>query len=432
MATTMNTVSFGDYGVEQADIERRRKYAEALQAQSMQPLETQTAGGWAIPISPMQGLAKALQAYSSKQRLDKLKGEQQALGQRARDDFGTWAGQMPQAQTRDLNLVHGDDEGNAVPPALQTTAPSQQEMMAWALKGGASGNPYAAQMAGPVLAQALKANDPYTLTPGAVRMQGGAQVAAAPFRPDTAKEHVIEGKVYVSTPSGLVEKGGPGITPKPVDRWSEPYTLNGVTVQKNETTGQIRTAVTRPPQVRVEAPAPAPILQTDAAGNTKMYDRAGNLIKDLGKTGKPSATFEKTQNARKQLERDLTSTISELEDITKDGGLIDQSTGSGAGSLVDSAAGFFGKATPGAVAVGKLKPIYDKALKMVPRFEGPQSDKDTKSYADAAGQIANPNIPNPQKKAAAQEILRLMKERKNQFVTADMAGTETDGDWSDL
>lgn len=137
--------------------------------------------------------------------------------------------------------------------------------------------------------------------------------------------------------------------------------------------------------------------------------------------GKPSAFAEKTAAQRKQLSQDIDRTITELTSATKAGGLIDQSTGSGAGRGVDIAAGFFGQATPGAIAIGKLAPVADMVLKMVPRFEGPQSNKDTQSYKEAAGQLADPTMPNAIRKQAGLEILRLMKERKGQFVTADMA-----------
>lgn len=168
-----------------------------------------------------------------------------------------------------------------------------------------------------------------------------------------------------------------------------------------------------------------PIVKTDEQGNTKLYDYQGNLIRDLGKTSAPSVQVQKVEAAKKQTVMDLDRAITELGKATQDGGLIDKSTGSGAGALVDMGAGFFGAATPGAIAVGQLKPIYDLVLKMVPRFEGPQSDKDTKSYSDAAGQIANPNVPNQQKKIAGREILRLMIQRKGQFTTKDPAGSES-------
>lgn len=141
--------------------------------------------------------------------------------------------------------------------------------------------------------------------------------------------------------------------------------------------------------------------------------------------GKPSAFAEKAQAQRVQMGKDLDFAIKELGKITEDGGLIDQSTGSGAGRLADIGAGFFGRATPGAIAIGKIAPVADLALKMVPRFEGPQSDKDTASYKEAAGQLADPTLPTAIRKEAGRTVLRLMRERKNQFVTNDMAAEGT-------
>jgi hypothetical protein len=170
----------------------------------------------------------------------------------------------------------------------------------------------------------------------------------------------------------------------------------------------------------------APTVLTDNAGNVTLLDRSGNVIKKLEGVGKPSAGFEKAGAAKKKMTGDLNTAISELEKATADGGLIDKSTGSGAGAAVDAVAGFFGKATPGAIAVGQTAPIFDLVLKMVPRFEGPQSDKDTQSYKEAAGQIANPNTPNEIKKAAGREILRLMRQRKGQFIDKAIEGTDAD------
>jgi hypothetical protein len=57
---------------------------------------------------------------------------------------------------------------------------------------------------------------------------------------------------------------------------------------------------------------------------------------------------------------------------------------------------------------------------MVPRFEGPQSDKDTASYKQAAGELANSALPVATRKAAAKTIIRIMENRKNQFTTEGM------------
>ena len=136
--------------------------------------------------------------------------------------------------------------------------------------------------------------------------------------------------------------------------------------------------------------------------------------------GKPSAFAEKTALQRTQMGKDLTFAITQLTDITKDGGLIDQSTGSGAGRLTDVAARFVGQALPGDIAIGKIAPIADLALKMVPRFEGPQSNADTKSYNEAAGQLKDSSLPTKIRKEAGKVVLRIMQARKDQFATADM------------
>jgi len=183
----------------------------------------------------------------------------------------------------------------------------------------------------------------------------------------------------------------------------------------------VSAATTRRGQDLQYAPDVVANTVTDAAGNVTQFNRFGQIIGKPGAVGKPSATFEKTAALQKQTGRDLDLAIKELTEATKDKGLIDQSTGSGAGRLVDVAAGFAGQATPGAIAIAKLKPIADIALKMVPRFEGPQSDKDTQTYKEAAGQLADPSLPTQIRKEAGKEVLRLMKARKGQFVNEAMA-----------
>ena len=191
----------------------------------------------------------------------------------------------------------------------------------------------------------------------------------------------------------------------------------GVTMRGQD----IGAATTRRGQDLQYAPEVVANTVTDAAGNVTQFNRFGQVIGKPGAIGKPSATFEKTKALREQQSRDLTLLTKELEEITKDKGLIDQSTGSGAGRLLDVAAGFVGQSTTGSEAIARLKPIADMVLKMVPRFEGPQSDKDTASYKEAAGQLADPSTPTATRKAAGKEVLRLMKARKDQFVTESMA-----------
>lgn len=172
----------------------------------------------------------------------------------------------------------------------------------------------------------------------------------------------------------------------------------------------------------VEDPtAPGKFLQVDA----RIYRGGGAGSPGVIGGARPSATAEKTAAQRQQLSKDLDTAIFELKDAAKEGGLIDQSTGSGVGRLVDVGARMVGQATPGDIAIAKLKPVADLVLKMVPRFEGPQSDKDTQSYKEAAGQLADPGMPIKIRKEAAKTIIRLMENRKGQFVSADMASEGT-------
>lgn len=132
------------------------------------------------------------------------------------------------------------------------------------------------------------------------------------------------------------------------------------------------------------------------------------------KRGQQAAELQETE---RKTDVDLTRAVTELEAATKKGGLLDKSTGSLVGSLIDKAAGAIGIATPGAQAAAKLAPIADMALKMVPRFEGPQSDADRRSYEVASGQLADSTQPIETRRAAAQTVARLMRERAGQFET---------------
>lgn len=160
------------------------------------------------------------------------------------------------------------------------------------------------------------------------------------------------------------------------------------------------------------------IIQGADGTTTAFYPNTREQV-NLGVIGKPTATNEKKNNADIKLGNDLSSIIPNLEEISKDGGLIDQSTGSGVGRAVDIAAGVFGHGTEGAVASHKLKSLTDPILKLIPRFEGPQSDKDTQTYRDAAGDLSNPNLPDNVRKGAAKTILEMYKKRKNQFSNED-------------
>ena len=191
------------------------------------------------------------------------------------------------------------------------------------------------------------------------------------------------------------------------------------TARHNKEMERLRRAEINKPSAG-ENPNKVAHTSTDDQGNVTFYNAFGQVIRTEANAGKRSPNVIKAEQAEKNLGRDIERTSKELADIVKDGGLIDKSTGSGFGRAVDVTNRFFGKATEGDIAASSLAPIADMVLKMVPRFEGPQSDKDTASYKEAAGRLADPTLPREIRKEAGKTILRLMKERKDQFAGEGM------------
>lgn len=77
-----------DYDLQGADLQRKQQLIDAMQAASLQPLQTnQQAGGMTVPISPLEGIAKVAQAYMAKQRGEALKAQKGELAERYKNDL---------------------------------------------------------------------------------------------------------------------------------------------------------------------------------------------------------------------------------------------------------------------------------------------------------------------------------------------------------
>lgn len=130
---TVNT--FTDFSAEQKALERRRKMAEMLGQQSMQPIEVQQNA----PISWTQQLAKALQGYQAGREERDVGEREKALSGKRNQALAEAMGAMPREQTSDMNLVKMDDEGNAMPAANVTTQPTMHDYSGWMSKLSAVG-----------------------------------------------------------------------------------------------------------------------------------------------------------------------------------------------------------------------------------------------------------------------------------------------------
>lgn len=108
-------------------------------------------------------------------------------------------------------------------------------------------------------------------------------------------------------------------------------------------------------------------------------------------------------------------------------GLIDEArkvlpdaTASGFGAKVDEANRFVGRTTPGAQAAAKLGVIGGNMLMMMPRMEGPQSDRDVENYKLMVGKLGDPTIPAAERAAALDTIEALQR----QYAGGSQASTQ--------
>lgn len=176
------------YDAQSAAIERKRKLAEALM-QAQGPQGTEFAGGMAVKQGPLQFLAPLLQqGIGMKMDRDATAAESQLASDR-NAKLGEWLQKMP-----------GEDPVQPVMPSTGFSTPERQagfneaqaasadasrrNKLAWALQGNELG-PMGQAVAGRTLENLVpKAQDPYTLAPGAVRFDSNNQpIAQAPSRP---------------------------------------------------------------------------------------------------------------------------------------------------------------------------------------------------------------------------------------------------------
>lgn len=152
--------------------------------------------------------------------------------------------------------------------------------------------------------------------------------------------------------------------------------------------------------------------ETGEDGAISYYNVVTGERKGNGQ-GKPSAQFAKDRlETRNQSERSQEA-VDEAGRVKE---LLGQASGSGLKHDVRAAYNYVmgGKSSP-LEADAALAPIADKYLKSVPRFEGPQSDADTKSYKEAAGQLANTKLSPEVRAAAHSEVVRLHQKSLKQM-----------------
>ena len=126
-------------------------------------------------------------------------------------------------------------------------------------------------------------------------------------------------------------------------------------------------------------------------------DAQGNQIMD-----------NKTNVAAQGKAREETQRIEKLKILIPEiKTLLQDATGSRTGAAIDATAGAFGISTQGRQTTAQLKTLSGQMVSMMPRMEGPQSDKDVEMYKEMAGNIGDPTKTRAERLAALNTIEKM-------------------------
>lgn len=208
----------------------------------------------------------------------------------------------------------------------------------------------------------------------------------------------------------------------------ETITGNAYVSQPTRPASNPRLGVSRAPEEQAAATTAATEqAKIDAflanAGTVAQAEaRAAGMKAGAEATAKTGAEVDAKAGARA---RDAQQTLSLLDEAEK---LLPQATGSRFGAMADEGAAFVGQSTRGAEATDSLKLIAAELVAKVPRFEGPQSNIDVQFYREAAGDLANPNLPVARRMAALQTMRRLRQKYAGQS-GGDATRSPATGGW---
>lgn len=142
-----------------------------------------------------------------------------------------------------------------------------------------------------------------------------------------------------------------------------------------------------------------------------------NAVADASARGAKTGAASGTEEVKYIQAPEVASLIKEAKD------LLPKATSGGAQTMFRDAAAFFNEATPGSKIDTKLNVLGTKLTAKVPRFEGPQSDRDIAEYKTAAGDLANTKLPYETRLAAADTIEAL----NNKYLPKDGAAPMGNG-----
>ena len=396
---SQNISTFTDYGAEQQDIERKRRMAELLQQQSMQPIEQQTG----VPISWTQGLAKMLQGYNAGQGMKSATEAQKALASRRNQAMAEALGGMPTAQTSEMPGSQADTAQFEMAPQTQTTQPTMQQNAAWLGKLAQIG-PDATQIGGTMLGMQQKHDENVDTR----QFRQSEAVLARKARVDELQMRLMDARLTAQDRAALQRElaDNKNMLSRELAQGRNENALAIKELGRGMAANQPVTAVT--------------LQDPNNPNGTIVID--GRTGKVFGK-GPKLTDAGKLDNKRQFNMQGIGATIQEAENLLTGAGGKPLPTGSGVGSVVDTVGGVFGMSPSGSAEADRIRAVGGALVSKMPRMEGPQSDKDVALYKESAGRIGDSTIPVERRKAALDTVKGLWAKYENLNPSAFQGGS---------
>ena len=388
---TENNMSDGtlsaDQAAQQQQILRQQRMAEMLLQQGMQQPQGQMVSGHYVAPSLFQNLAGLANVYMGQRGIEKADKAQIDLANRLRQ-------QGVQESQDIISLMRGRQATPEVVPQGQTLR-DDQGMLTMGSQRGVAG-----------VAPDLEAA--YARSAGASSPQGRA------FAPLLAKQLMPEPTVEERRYKAAVADGS----------W-KPEKMGGFNAFLNQLTEKDKFMIAKDKAELADkgifigggTSSGMPISGGQGGGQVRQVTGDAKFMPSTLPVFQPDPTLPQAENRKLQAEfaKDLQKNVKNAKDAygaikTAAGILQTNEPSSGRGeNIITGVREFFGKGGEQSRADSRLVVLGEKLTAQVPRFEGPQSDKDTASYRAAAGDIGNPNKPIAARLAALEEMVTLAK-----------------------
>ena len=407
-ASMLGTLSPEDYA-QQQQITRQQRFADMLMAQNQQPQGQMVSGRYVAPsffqmLNPVANMLAG--AYVGKesdtkaaQLAQKLRNQEmsdlekyQAMYSGTPAQAGGIAGPSGITKETTADMYGPNMELNAPYKKVEPVAAQQANPQAANLFAASSYSPALRAMGmkkiteGPKWEKVEKLDAHGNTVTGFIDVNSSSPEST--FRPlGVSKPAVSEAEAARLRDEGIPYGGGNYNTSAVVSS-NVPASNNGVvTTSSNMPTSNAAVASSNVPNGSTGNIPMTPIVNMNGVSPKEQRAIKTKQLED---------TQANVKNAY-----EVFSVVKQIEDT------LPKAHGSGIGNIVGGAYNFVGADNPKNEADAQLKILGSKLLMQVPRFQGPQSDKDVATYKEAAGQIGDPTIPANVRMAALKTIKEL-------------------------